>query len=87
MSRQRATVQFALLAALVLAFALAPAVAQAKKAHRGQKVLLGAQLYFDAALSQPDGQACADCHQPFAGYADPERALPVSEGVVPIPIT
>jgi cytochrome c peroxidase len=46
------------------------------------KVLLGAKLYFDKGLSEPDGQACASCHQPFAGYADPNRGLPVSEGVI-----
>ncbi len=47
------------------------------------KVMLGAKLYFDANLSEPAGQACADCHQPFAGYADPEQGQPVSEGVIP----
>ena len=46
------------------------------------KVMLGAKLYFDANLSEPAGQACADCHQPFAGYADPEQGQPVSEGVI-----
>jgi cytochrome c peroxidase len=46
------------------------------------KTILGADLYFDASLSEPSGQACADCHQPFAGYADPVQALPVSEGVI-----
>ena len=44
--------------------------------------MLGAKLYFDKNLSEPDGQACASCHQPFAGYADPVDGQPVSEGVM-----
>ena len=44
---------------------------------------LGKNLYFDRALSEPNGQACSDCHLPAAGWADPDRGLPVSEGVVP----
>ena len=66
-----------LLLALVASLLLAP-VASATSA----KTLLGAKLYFDKGLSEPDGQACAACHQPFAGYADPDDGLPVSEGVV-----
>ena len=66
-----------LLLALVASLLLAP-VASATSA----KTLLGAKLYFDKGLSEPDGQACASCHQPFAGYADPDDGLPVSEGVV-----
>jgi cytochrome c peroxidase len=66
-----------LLLALVASLLLAP-VANATSA----KTLLGAKLYFDKNLSEPDGQACASCHQPFAGFADPDEGLPVSEGVV-----
>ena len=66
-----------LLLALVASLLLAP-VATATSA----KTVLGAKLYFDKNLSEPDGQACASCHQPFAGYADPDDGLPVSEGVV-----
>ena len=44
---------------------------------------LGALLYSDTALSQPDGQSCASCHTPGAGFADPDSDLPVSEGVLP----
>jgi cytochrome c peroxidase len=65
----------ALLAMLVL---VAPAFAGLDHKER-----LGKHLFFDAALSEPDGQACADCHHPSAGFADPEQALPVSEGVIP----
>jgi cytochrome c peroxidase len=44
---------------------------------------LGEYLYFDTALSHPDGQSCASCHEPTVGFADPDADLPVSEGVVP----
>jgi cytochrome c peroxidase len=43
---------------------------------------LGKKIYFDRTLSDPNGQACSDCHLPSAGWADPDRGLPVSEGVV-----
>jgi len=44
---------------------------------------LGKLLYFDENLSEPNGQSCASCHTPDAGWADPDRNLPVSEGVIP----
>lgn len=47
------------------------------------KEALGKQLYFDENLSEPNGQACASCHLPSAGFADPDQNLPVSEGVIP----
>jgi cytochrome c peroxidase len=34
-------------------------------------------------LSEPAGQACASCHEPSAGFVDPDSDLPVSEGVIP----
>ena len=43
---------------------------------------LGRMLYFDKNLSSPPGQACAACHLPQAGFADPDQVLPVSEGVI-----
>lgn len=48
------------------------------------KVSLGQAIFEDAGLSEPAGQACADCHQSSAGFADPDvsSAAPVSEGVV-----
>ena len=84
MNRSRCAILLTLVAALALMLVLAPGVAGAKRSKtKDQKVLLGAKLYFDADLSEPSGQACADCHQPFAGYADPAQDLPVSEGVIP----
>lgn len=47
------------------------------------KASLGRKLYFDAMLSEPAGQSCASCHQPAAGFADPDSELPVSRGVNP----
>lgn len=44
---------------------------------------LGEKLYFDSNLSEPAGQSCASCHLPGAGFADPDRELPVSRGVYP----
>lgn len=43
---------------------------------------VGQNLYFDTNLSEPAGQACASCHVPTAGFADPDQNLPVSEGVI-----
>lgn len=47
------------------------------------KAQLGEQLFFDSNLSEPIGQSCASCHDPDAGFADPDQHLPVSEGVIP----
>ena len=44
---------------------------------------LGRQLFFDANLSSPAGQSCSSCHLPSAGFADPDREIPVSRGVHP----
>ncbi len=44
---------------------------------------LGKKIYFDRNLSNPAGQACASCHLPKSGFADPDSFLPVSEGVIP----
>ncbi len=74
---RKAILSLGLLIVVATTLILAP-VATATPA----KVMLGAKLYFDASLSEPAGQACADCHQPFAGYADPEQGQPVSEGVI-----
>ena len=43
---------------------------------------LGRFLYFDEALSINQNQACASCHLPEAGFADPDQHLPVSEGSI-----
>lgn len=43
---------------------------------------LGSHLYFDTNLSINHNQACASCHLPSTGFADPDRHLPVSEGSI-----
>jgi cytochrome c peroxidase len=43
---------------------------------------VGKKIFFDTDLSVPRGQSCASCHDPGAGFADPEILLPVSEGAV-----
>jgi len=45
-----------------------------------EKQLLGKKLFFDSNLSSPAGQSCASCHSPEAGFADPDREIPVSRG-------
>lgn len=45
--------------------------------------MLGNALYFDTNLSNPPGQSCASCHDPAAGFADPDQDKPTSEGVHP----
>lgn len=47
------------------------------------KETLGKMIFFDTNLSEPAGQSCASCHSPTSGFADPDRNLPVSEGVIP----
>ncbi len=49
--------------------------------------LLGQALFFDAALSSPNGQSCSSCHDAGAGWADPANVRdplnsPTSEGAV-----
>jgi cytochrome c peroxidase len=44
-----------------------------------EKIELGKKLYFDARLSAKGNQACASCHAPAAGFADP-RGTKTSAG-------
>ncbi len=46
-----------------------------------QKVEIGRQLFFDKALSNPDGQSCTVCHAPKTSFSDPDHAV-VSEGIL-----
>jgi len=64
---------------LAIAFA---AVSPAGAVTLSAKQQLGKKLYYDANLSEPSGQACAACHHPTAGYADPDRTYPTSKGVI-----
>ena len=46
------------------------------------KEALGKAIFFDTRLSTPDGLACAGCHTPTGGWADPDQTLPVSGGII-----
>jgi cytochrome c peroxidase len=46
------------------------------------KETVGKAIFFDTRLSTPDGLACAGCHTPTAGWADPAQTLPVSAGII-----
>ena len=68
---------------LVLLIVAATAAAAAAKPVAVSPIeQLGAAIAFDANLSEPAGQACADCHDPRSGFADRVRSNPVSEGVI-----
>lgn len=54
-----------------------------KVSQLSKKEELGKLLFFDENLSNPPGQSCASCHDPKAGFADPDYELPVSQGVIP----
>lgn len=41
---------------------------------------LGKLLFFEERLSTPPGQACSFCHDPSAGFGNPDKNLPVSKG-------
>jgi len=57
----------------------AVAVSDAEK--KSLQLSLGRQLFFDKNLSSPAGQACASCHDPKTGFADPNPNSPTSQGV------
>jgi cytochrome c peroxidase len=56
----------------------------AKPATAHKLVALGKAIFFDTRLSEPQGQTCATCHDPAAGFADPVTDRPVSEGAIPV---
>jgi len=47
------------------------------------KAQLGQKLFFDSDLSTPPGQSCSSCHDPNAGFSDPDLRTPTSKGVIP----
>lgn len=58
-----------------------PSLSEAELDER--KAMLGKLIYYDTGLSEPAGQACASCHAPENGYAEPHQNLPVSQGADP----
>jgi cytochrome c peroxidase len=70
------------LLAVILSFVLVTHSAFRKKTPTAeQKIELGRQLFFDKALSHPDGQSCTVCHAPKTAFSDPNHAI-VSEGMI-----
>ncbi len=68
-----------------------PATVPAEEAFRNlvmqdpelnDKEKLGKLLFFENALSTPEGQSCSFCHDPKAAFADPNYELPVSKGAI-----
>jgi cytochrome c peroxidase len=81
------------LAVLVAMVAALVVVGQGMAATEVSIEALGEKLYFDTNLSDcslalpgevcnPEGQSCASCHEPAFGFVDPDKGLPVSEGVI-----
>ena len=60
----------------ILLFFSAAALVEADGAamtQNAEKVALGKRLFEDTRLSEPEGQACASCHQRQHGFADPGK--------------
>jgi cytochrome c peroxidase len=71
-----------LLIAAVVVFSFSPLKKKKDPEQvRTAKIELGRQLFFDKALSHPDGQSCTVCHAPKTAFSDPNHAI-VSEGMV-----
>jgi cytochrome c peroxidase len=47
------------------------------------KERLGRHIFFDADLSEPHGQACADCHGPSVGFTGPRQRVNATTVVYP----
>jgi cytochrome c peroxidase len=78
----RTTLMRLSLLAVTLSFILFTHSAFRKKTPTAeQKIELGRQLFFDKALSEPNGQSCTVCHAPKTAFSDPNHAI-VSEGMI-----
>jgi cytochrome c peroxidase len=74
----------ALVLSLIILLSCTAMVTRKKKdpnALKAEKIEFGRQLFFDKALSNPDGQSCTVCHAPKTSFSDPNHAV-VSEGMV-----
>ena len=58
------------------------ALAAACSVETSSKEELGKAIFNDQGLSEPDGQACADCHHPAVAFRDIESSRATSMGVV-----
>lgn len=66
---------------VALAAALSSAAADAAGTALPAKEALGRAIFFDKALSEPAGQACASCHDPKRAFSPPNKG-PTSPGAV-----
>ena len=69
--------------ALLLSPLRASAALPVSTAAMNAQEALGAALFFDKSLSHGGTQSCASCHDPAAGFADPDRSAPTSKGADP----
>ena len=67
-------------AALISLAACPPTGAQVEQSPQQR---LGRAIFFDISLSEPQGQACASCHAPAAGFTSPLSANNTKAAVVP----
>jgi cytochrome c peroxidase len=73
---------YALILMLAVLFLMAPVSVSKAEETLTLKQELGKALFFDKNLSTPPGQSCGSCHDPKAGFADPDVDQPVSQGVI-----
>ncbi|MBI5544807.1 MAG: cytochrome-c peroxidase, partial [Deltaproteobacteria bacterium] len=71
------------IAGTVVALVLLGGSGQASAGNLERQERLGKSVFFDEDLSSPRGVACASCHDPSSGFADPRKDLPVSRGSIP----
>ena len=71
----------AIIGVCVLATTLAFRLKPKSEKRETLKIELGRQLFFDKALSHPNGQSCTVCHAPKTSFSDPNHAV-VSEGMI-----
>jgi cytochrome c peroxidase len=68
---------------LVVAAMVIAIPASAKTAKLSPIERLGKAIYFDIRLSVPEGQACASCHAPEAGFTGPVSGINLDTAVYP----
>lgn len=66
---------------MLLLLLMAVACSRQQKYTLNAEETLGKKLFFDALLSDPQGQSCATCHRPERGFAD-SLGRNVSEGII-----
>jgi cytochrome c peroxidase len=70
-------------AALLIALAVSGCAGGCSGGAPRTREELGAAMFVDPGLSNPEGQACADCHSASQAFRDPESSRTTSLGIVP----